>query len=141
MKLIAESRGVRGVMFYTKKRLYRNALALYDAESFKITLKVPPKRLTKRVICAFMHELGHHEAVSNQLWMNYHLRNLDDEGNPITPEKAFDIENQIDRIASKLWSLYVDKNAWGRYVFSYPRVHKNQYLRALENFLTGKHET
>jgi hypothetical protein len=45
----------------------------------------------------------------------------------ISPMLQFNIENQIDKIASSLWNKYVNTKKWGRYKFSYPKSDK-KYL-------------
>lgn len=81
----------------------------------------------KRLLRAFFHELGHHKACMQNLWLDYHfgLKTLN-------PETDFLIENNIDIIAQSLWNKYVCTKAWGKYKYYYPRSQKNKLTKWLK---------
>ena len=94
---------------------------LYDFH--KKSIFINNKQTKKSLLHVFFHELAHHEAVMNDIWTDYHAGNMED----ISPMLQFNIENQIDKIASSLWNKYVNTKKWGRYKFSYPKSDK-KYL-------------
>lgn len=74
---------------------------------------------------AVFHELAHHVAVKNKMWLDYHYSKCI----TITPEEVFDIENNIDKIAQQLWYANVNTRAWGKYMFAYPRKNKDNIIK------------
>lgn len=71
--------------------------------------------------------MGHHYAVKQNKWRDYHF-----DLNPnITADKIFEIENKIDHIGNQLWNKYVDSARWGKYKYSYPIKNKKTLINTL----------
>lgn len=83
---------------------------------------------------AVFHELGHHEAIKHEKWLDYHFNST----LKLTNEEVFDIENGIDKIAEKLWSKHVDCKVWGRYKYAYPKSQRTQIINEFINVYSNK---
>jgi hypothetical protein len=110
----AKHLGVYKVVFNNKAR---RVSGTYNACRKIIFLDT--KLTKKQLIRTYCHELGHHIACKQQLWIDYHfgLKSLQF-------ETCFLIENNIDKIAAQIWNIYVCKKAWGSYSFFYPYCKK-----------------
>ena len=120
--LLAKEEGVKRVTFNNRAKKVRGT---YNA--FTGALFVSLKQTKKDLLNAFFHELGHHWAVKNKKWDNYHF-NLVSE---MEMSEIFDIENDIDKIANKLWNKFVDTKRWGKYKFIYLKKRKNKMIKQL----------
>jgi len=123
--LVAKEHKVSRVSFNNQAK---NVAGLYDFTKNSIFLN--NKQTKKRLLCVFFHELAHHEAVMNNVWIDYHSGNMED----ISPLHQFNIENQIDKIASSLWNKYVNTKKWGKYKFSYPKSNKKHLTTWLNHY-------
>ena len=85
-------------------------------------------KLTKKTMLeVFFHELGHHVAsIKQNKWRSYHFCSK-----AISRDQAFSIENNIDKIARKLWNQNVKNSVWGRYTFFYPKKLKSKLINNL----------
>jgi hypothetical protein len=81
----------------------------------------------KETLCTFFHELSHHFASKKKRWHNYHF-NL----KTFATNKIFLLENEIDKIAKRLWNKNVSLPEWGKYEYSYPVKDKRILLRWIE---------
>ena len=116
--IIAREHKVSRVSFNNQAKLIEG---LYDFK--KRSIFINNKQPKKRLLQVFFHELAHHESVLNGIWTDYHSGNMED----ISPMFQFNIENQIDKMATSLWNKYVNTKKWGQYKFSYPKSNK-KYL-------------
>ena len=78
---------------------------------------------------AVFHELGHHQAILEGKWLEYHYNQIKD----MSGEDIFEIENGIDQLAEKLWAKYVDCKVWGRYIYADPKSRKVQIIKEFIN--------
>lgn len=78
---------------------------------------------------AVFHELGHHQAIIEEKWIEYHYNQFKE----MSGEDIFEIENGVDQIAEKLWAKHVDCKVWGRYNYAYPRAQKAQIIKQFIN--------
>lgn len=114
--------GVKKVCFNRKGKDLRGS---YNCHTGRLYLDL--KQTKKELLVAFFHELGHHTAVENHRWLDYHFQSL----SAMTAEKIFRVENRIDRIACKLWNKYVDRKIWGRYKYVYPKTQRRLFEKSL----------
>ena len=87
------------------------------------------KQTNISLLRTFFHELGHHVAVQQNKWKNYHLCLV----KTIRIETMFYIENKIDQIGQKLWYKHVDIKQWGMYKYIYPKINKSYFLKTFTN--------
>jgi hypothetical protein len=121
MKELAYSKGVKRIT-YNKKAIYVDGTYCCRKKSMFIKLGLTKKN----TLHTFFHELAHHVACHRGWWRNYHYNVVTDS------EKAFIVENRIDRLAKKLWSCYVDSKVWGRYHFTYTVSQKRTHIKNLD---------
>lgn len=118
--------GIKTITFNNKSKYVSGS---YNASTKSLFLDNTLDK--KQLLNVFFHELGHHEAIKQEMWISYHYTPL----NCIDPNEAFYIENQIDQIGKKLWYKYVDIKQWGMYKYSYP---KSQKKFLIKNTLTNR---
>lgn len=107
----AKLRGARGVSF---NRNANRVLGTYNSNNKQIFLSL--KQPKKQFLCTFFHELAHHTAVKQKKWMSYHFNKA-----VFSERQIYDIENNVDQIAQKLWNEFVNKKVWGNYIYAYPK--------------------
>lgn len=120
--LSAKKFGVKKVSFNRKGKYVRGT---YNA--FNNVLYLDAKQTKQEMLNTFFHELGHHFAVKNNRWKQYHFNLVPS----INFDRVFLIENRIDRSAKKLWNKYVDTKIWGRYKYVYLKTNKNIIMNTL----------
>jgi hypothetical protein len=81
----------------------------------------------QQMLRTFFHEMGHHEAVLNNMWTSFHFNLV----STIRVDVLFDIENNIDQIGKKLWNKNVDSKQWGMYKYFYPKRDKTTFMKNL----------
>lgn len=118
--VFAKRKGVDRVSFNNKGKFVNGT---YNALT-KI-MYVNTNQTKKEMLNTFFHEMGHHEAVKQNRWTNYHFNLMSN----LTYEKVFYIENKIDKIGKKLWYKFVDIKQWGRYKYAYPKALKNNIIK------------
>ena len=114
LRQIARNEGTR-VIF--RKRFSEEFKPDGEYNSATQTISVRERLNQISILRTFFHELAHHVAVANKLWVQYHY---DANNGQYTPEDMFCIENSIDYIASKLWTSYVCCKRYGKYRYAYP---------------------
>lgn len=116
----AKKLGVNKVIFNNRATKVNGT---YNAKNSNIYLDL---KLTKTVLLrTFFHELGHHQAVKQNKWKNYHHCLV----STMYAHTIFHIENRIDQIGEKLWYKYVDLTRWGRYKYTYPISNKDYIIK------------
>lgn len=123
--LTAKSKGINRVVYNNRAK---EVGGTYNASNKNIFLALSTDN--KEMLTCFFHELGHHVAVQEGMWVAYHFSEECRE----TPEQQFEIENHIDKIAKKLWNELVDIKRWGRYKYSYPKTLKRQLTAWLSKY-------
>lgn len=101
--------------------------------SYTKTIFINLKQTMKGMLSTFLHELGHHIAVLQGKWLDFHFQTT----KPILAGDMFYIENQIDQIAKELWYKYVDLPRWGKYKYFYPKKSKNIFIMNHTSLLTN----
>ena len=119
----AKQRGVNRVIFNNRGTTVKGT---YCASNKNMYVNLDQTK--KAMMHTFFHELAHHEAVVNSLWLDYHF-----DRKFYSSEDVFLIENNIDRIAQRLWQTHVNSKYWGRYIFAYNQ-NKKQFL--IKNFIS-----
>lgn len=120
----ARNLGVSKVIFNNKGRKVNGT---YNGQTRVLYLNTKQTKIS--LLRTFFHELGHHTAVQNNQWPEYHLNLVD----MMEIEEMFNIENNIDKIGEKLWYKHVDIKRWGRYKYSYPKASKNFFIKNYTN--------
>jgi Zn-dependent peptidase ImmA (M78 family) len=115
MGFVAVEHKVKNISFNNQTK---KVGGLYDPK--KKSIFINNKQTKKAMLFVFFHELAHHVAVQQKKWLHYHNGLIEN----ISPDEQFAIENQIDKIAKKLWSKYVVAKMWGKYKFIYPKADK-----------------
>lgn len=117
---LAKKLGVNKIIFNDKATKVNGT---YNPKNKNMYLDL---KLTKKVLLrTFFHELGHHKAVEQNKWKNYHHCLV----SVMYADTVFYIENKIDQIGEKLWYKYVDLTCWGRYKYSYPKARKTYIIK------------
>lgn len=119
---VAKDFGVSRVCFNNRGIYVRGT---YDCATKALYLDL--KQDKKQLLNVFFHELGHHESVENNKWVNYHHTCL----SKMSVNKIFYVENKIDGIAKKLWNKYVNANVWGKYKYIYSKAQKKNIVKIL----------
>ena len=120
----AKGQGVNKITFANKGIYVKGT---YNAVTG--SLFVDLKQTKREMLITFFHEMGHHVAVKKNKWHKYHYSDCIE----MSSETIFEIENKIDQIGEKLWYKYVDTKHWGKYKYSYPRLHKKTIIRDFIN--------
>jgi hypothetical protein len=116
----ARNLGVNKVIFNNKGKTVNGT---YNGRTKVLYLNTNQTKVS--LLRTFFHELGHHIAVQNDQWLEYHLCLLQ----VIELETMFNIENNIDKIGEQLWYKHVDIKRWGRYKYCYPKSNKNFFIK------------
>jgi len=111
--------GVKRIIFNNRGKYVKGT---YNC--FNKIMYINTDQTETEMLHALFHELGHHQAVQDNKWIDYHYNRVDN----LSGEEIFEIENGIDKIAEKLWSIYVDCKMWGRYKYAYPKAQKQQII-------------
>jgi hypothetical protein len=122
MREAATLHGVKRVVFGGNAKKVRGT---YNA--FTGCMFIGTNQTKKEMLVTFFHELGHHEAVKQNMWRTYHFNLV----KHIDIEDVFCIENKIDRIGQKYWNKFVDKKQWGMYKYCYPKSNKKHMIQRL----------
>ena len=117
----AKEAGVNKVIFNASGR---NVSGTYHSHQKYLYLNL--KQTKQQMLRTFFHELGHHEAATNNKWVGFHFK-----FKKMKIETIFNIENKIDQIGKKLWYKNVDLKQWGMYKYFYPKSSKNNYVNNL----------
>ncbi len=116
----AKEQGVSKVIFNAQGK---RVSGTYNARTKNVYLNL---NLTKYdMLCAFFHELGHHEAVRQNKWKDYHFNLVE----YMYKDTVYKIENKIDKMGNALWRKHVYLKQWGKYKYFYPKSQMNQFLK------------
>jgi hypothetical protein len=117
--LFAKGAGVNRITF---NRNGKTTMGTYNAVTKAMYLNT---RQTKQdLLRTFFHELGHHIAVEQKKWINFHYGSY----KKFSFDMIFAIENGVDKIAQKLWNKYVCVKKWGCYKYFYPKRYKTHII-------------
>ena len=120
LKELAILVGIKRIV-YNKKAIYLDGSYCF----YKKTMFLSLKQTKQKTLMTFFHELAHHVACTRGWWKTYHFNEV------TNSKKAFIVENQIDRLAQKLWRRYVNQKIWGKYKFAYTTYNKREQIKAL----------
>ena len=122
--LFAKNQNVKKVHFNNNAKFIKGSYNSVDQ-----TIFLSNNETKQSMLCTFFHELSHHLAVEQNKWLDYHY----DIGNT-TSSEMFEIENNIDKIAKKLWNEHVNAKQWGKYKYAYPKTQKKSLTAWLTNY-------
>lgn len=120
----AKSLGVKRIIFNDRGKYVKGT---YNC--FNKIMYINTDQSNNEILQAVFHELGHHQAILEEKWIDYHFNEIKE----MSGEDIFEIENGIDQLAEKLWAKYVDCKVWGRYKYAYPRSQKTQIINEFIN--------
>jgi hypothetical protein len=124
-----KQQGVKRTVFNNRGKFVKGT---YNC--FNKTMYINTEQTKIELMHALFHELGHHEAVKNEKWLDYHFNST----LKLTNEEVFEIENGVDKIAEKLWAKYVDCSVWGRYKYAYPKSKRTRIINEFINVYSNK---
>lgn len=122
VKLICQFAKEQGISKLTFNTQGKRLSGSYNPKTGSLYLNL--KQTKHKIMCAFFHELGHHQAVKQNKWRRYHLNLV----KSMNATEVYRIENKIDQIGKRLWNKYVYLKEWGKYKYFYPKSDLNYFL-------------